>query len=66
MRQRRSSQRGFTAVYERDGVELARYSLTAPTQGDAENQADNLFYHQHPEISMFDETPGLNVRIEEH
>ena len=66
MTRRRSLQRAYTVTYEKGGVALARYDLVAPTQNDAENQAGNLFYRQHPNISMFDDDPDLEMRLEEH
>ncbi len=52
----------YTIVYEKAGVELARYSLTAFNPVDAEVNADRHFAKAHPEVNIFD--ASVSRRIE--
>ncbi len=40
----------YTVCYEKGGIELQRYTITALTQGAAEIEADNRFQRAHPEL----------------
>ncbi len=55
----------FTVCYEKGGIELQRYTITALTQLAAETEADNRFMRAHPEL----EDPGcisVSRRVEAH
>jgi hypothetical protein len=52
----------YTVVYERAGVELARYSLTAFTPRDAKSDADRRLANGHPEIDLSD--ASISTRVE--
>ena len=54
----------FTVRYEKGGIELQRYTITALNQADAETEADNRFKRAHPEIKVPDES--VSRRIEAH
>jgi hypothetical protein len=51
----------YTVVYERAGMEVARYSLTAFNPGDAEVGADRRFAKAHPEVDIFDASVSRRV-----
>ena len=55
----------FTVIFEKNGVEIARYVVMASTRQDAENQGANLFRDQFPELDMFDKITSLELRVEE-
>ena len=44
----------FTVCYEKAGIELQRYTITALTQLAAETEADNRFQRAHPELKIPD------------
>ena len=54
----------FTVRYEKGGIEVQRYTITALTQGDAETEADNRFQRAHPEIKVLDDS--VSRRVEAH
>jgi hypothetical protein len=54
----------FTVRYEKGGIELKRYTITALTQEAAEIEADNRFQRAHPELKIPDET--VSRRVEAH
>ena len=51
----------YTIIYERAGIEVARYSLTAFNPGDAQVDADRRFGKAHPELDMFDTAVSRRV-----
>ncbi|MGB3022312.1 MAG: hypothetical protein WBB50_09335 [Methyloceanibacter sp.] len=51
----------YTIVYERAGLELARYSLTALNPGDAKVDADRRFAKAHPELDIFDASVSASI-----
>jgi hypothetical protein len=51
----------FTVRYERGGIELKRYTITALTQLAAETEADSRFQKAHPEIKVPDESVSRSV-----
>jgi hypothetical protein len=53
-----------TVIYENDGVEVARYSVSAPSERTAERQTTKLFFKDHPQFDEFAVLPGLTFRIE--
>ena len=52
-----------TVIYEDDGVEVARYSLTAATQLATELQTSASFFEEHREFDVFAILPDLTFRI---
>jgi hypothetical protein len=54
----------YTVHYEKGGIELKRYTITALTQDAAETEADNRFQRAYPEIKIPDET--VSRRVETH
>ena len=54
----------FTVRYEKDGIEVQRYTITALTQLAAETEADHRFQRAHPEIKVPDES--VSRRVEAH
>jgi hypothetical protein len=52
----------YTVVYEKAGVELARYSLTAFSPRDAKNEADRRLVLGHPAIDPSD--ASVSARVE--
>ncbi len=42
----------FTVRYEKGGIELQRYTITALNQAAAETEADNRFKRAHPEVKV--------------
>jgi arginine deiminase len=53
-----------TVIYENDGVEVARYSVSAASEREAEAQTTKLFFEGHPEFDELAILPGLTFRIE--
>ena len=53
-----------TIVYENDGVEVARYTVAADTELEAELATSRTFFREHGEFDWFDVNPGLTFRIE--
>ena len=51
----------FTVRYERGGIELKRYTITALTQDAAETEADNRFQRDHPELKISDASVSRSV-----
>lgn len=51
----------FTVRYEKGGIELGRYIVTALTQDAAEIEADNRFRRAHPEFKIPDESVSRSV-----
>jgi hypothetical protein len=51
----------FTVRYEKGGIELKRYTITALTQDAAETEADNRFQRAHPELKIPDATVSRSV-----
>jgi hypothetical protein len=51
----------FTVRYEKDGIEVQRYTITALTQLAAETEADNRFQKAHPDIKVPDESVSRSV-----
>jgi hypothetical protein len=54
----------YTVRYEKGGIELQRYTITALNQGDAETEADNRFKRAHPELKVLDDS--VSRRVEAH
>ena len=54
----------YTVCYEKGGIELQRYTITALTQGAAETEADIRFQRAHPEHKELD--PSISRRVEAH
>lgn len=52
-----------TVVYEKDGVEIARYTVLAASERTAERRTTKLFFKAHPKLE-FAILPGLTFRIE--
>jgi hypothetical protein len=46
----------YTVSYEKGGIELKRYTITALSQDAAETEADNRFKRAHPELKIPDES----------
>ena len=46
----------FTVRYEKDGIEVQRYTITALTQDAAETEADSRFQRAHPELKIPDKS----------
>ena len=53
-----------TVIYEDWGVEVARYSRTAPTELAAELWTSEAFFKEHREFDAFAILPGLTFRTE--
>ena len=51
----------YTIIYERAGMEVARYSLTAFNPSDAQVDADRRFAKAHPEVDIFDASVSRRV-----
>ena len=51
----------FTIRYEKGGIELKRYTISALTQDAAETEADNRFQRAHPELKIPDEFVSRSV-----
>jgi hypothetical protein len=62
MSRRIPQKNAYTVVYERAGVELARYSLTAFSPRDAKSNADRRLVIGHPEIDLSD--ASVSARVE--
>jgi hypothetical protein len=54
----------YTVSYEKGGVELQRYTITALTQLAAETEADNRFKRAHPQLDISD--ASVSRRVEAH
>jgi hypothetical protein len=54
-----------TVIYENDGVEVARYSLTAASELATELQTSTAFFEEHQEFDKFAILPDLRFRIEQ-
>ena len=54
----------YTVHYEKGGIELQRYTITALNQVAAEAEADNRFKRAHPELKVPDTT--VSRRVEAH
>jgi len=54
----------YTVHYEKGGIELQRYTITALNQADAETEADNRFKRAHPELKVLDNS--VSRRVEAH
>lgn len=54
----------YTVCYEKGGIEVQRYTITALNQGDAEAEADNRFQRAHPELKILD--TSVSRRVETH
>ena len=54
----------YTVRYEKGGIEVQRYTITALNQGDAETEADNRFKRAHPELKILD--TSVSRRVEAH
>ena len=52
----------FTVSYEKGGIELQRYTITALTQIAAETEADNRFKRAHPDIKVPDKSVSRHVQ----
>ena len=52
----------FTVSYEKGGIELQRYTITALTQLAAETEADTRFKRAHPDIKVPDESVSRHVQ----
>jgi hypothetical protein len=54
----------YTICYEKGGVEVQRYTVSALNQADAEAEADNRFKRAHPELKILD--TSVSRRVEAH
>jgi hypothetical protein len=54
----------YTVSYEKGGIEVQRYTITALNQTDAETEADNRFQRAHPELKISDNS--VSRRVEAH
>jgi hypothetical protein len=63
MRRQAHTQR-HTVIYENDGVEIDRYTVTADSERTAEARTSRRFFKGHPEFDEFEPNPGLTFRIE--
>ena len=54
----------YTVCYEKGGIEVQRYTITALNQGDAEAEADHRFQRAHPELKILD--TSVSRRVEAH
>ena len=54
----------YTVCYEKGGIELQRYTITALNQVAAEAEADNRFKRAHPELKVLDNS--VSRRVEAH
>ena len=63
MRRQANVQR-HTVVYENDGVEVARHTVSAASERMAEACTTRLFFKDHPEFDEFAILPRLASRIE--
>ena len=54
----------FTVRYEKGGIEVQRYTISALNQEAAETEADNRFKRAHPEVKVLDES--VSRRVEAH
>ncbi|MGH6802799.1 MAG: hypothetical protein ACREC3_05460 [Methyloceanibacter sp.] len=54
----------YTVCYEKGGIELQRYTITALNQVAAETEADNRFKRAHPELKVLDNS--VSRRVEAH
>ena len=61
---REAFDREHTVIYEDDGVEITRYSVTAATELEAELETSPMFFREHPRFDQFALNPGLTFRIE--
>jgi len=52
----------YTVHYEKGGIELQRYTITALTQAAAETEADNRFKRAHPDIKVPDDSVSRHVQ----
>jgi len=62
MARRVPEKNAYTVIYEKAGVELARYSLTAFSPRDAKSDADRRLVSGHPEIDLSD--ASVSARVE--
>jgi hypothetical protein len=51
----------YTVCYEKGGIEVQRYTITALTQQAAELEADNRFQKAHPELKVPDDSVSRSV-----
>jgi hypothetical protein len=58
------SHRAFTVIYEVNGAEFCRYRVSALAADDAQDQTDDMFRREHPEIDLFVANPGLEVWVD--
>lgn len=54
----------YTVCYEKGGVEVQRYTISALNQAAAETEADNRFQKAHPELKVPDDS--VSRRVETH
>jgi hypothetical protein len=54
----------YTVSYEKEGIEVQRYTITALNQVDAETEADNRFKRAHPELKVLEDS--VSRRVEAH
>lgn len=54
----------YVVVYENEGAEIARYTVIAPSELDAELRASRSFFAEQTHYNEFDLPPGLTFRIE--
>jgi hypothetical protein len=63
MRRQAHTQR-HTIIYENDGLEIARYTVSADSERTAERRTTKLFFKRHPEFDELGLWPALTFRIE--
>jgi len=52
-----------TVIYENDGAEVARYTVSAPSERTAERRTTRMFFKAHREFDELALNPGLTFRI---
>ena len=54
----------YTVVYENNGMEVDRYTVTAASERTAERRTTKLFFRGHREFNELEIYPGLTFRIQ--
>ena len=61
---RQAHAQSHTVVYENDGVEVDRFTVSADSERTAEARTSRRFFKSHPEFDEFELNPGLTFRVE--
>jgi len=59
-----TAETSLSVHYEKGGIELQRYTITALNQAAAETEADNRFKRAHPDVKVPDDS--VSRRVEAH